>query len=94
LTCGPFDVAEIYGMIDSLGDVRHPCGGEADRLTGLYKELNVSAVYRPDERAVDVTARPLWIVRVSEGELVSQNAAHLPSSTLLGVSLPLIRLVV
>jgi hypothetical protein len=55
----PLDVAEVYAMIDSLGDIGSTLAdARPAALTRLYKELNVSAVYQPDERAVDVTARP------------------------------------
>jgi hypothetical protein len=55
----PLDVAEIYAMIDSLGDVGATLAdARPTAVTRLYRELNVSAVYQPDERAVDVTARP------------------------------------
>jgi Recombinase len=53
------DVAEVYAMIDSLGDVGVTLAeGRPAALNRLYKELNVSAIYQPEERAVDVTARP------------------------------------
>jgi hypothetical protein len=53
------DVAEVYAMIDSLGDVGATLAdAKPAALNRLYKELNVSAVYQPEERAVDVTARP------------------------------------
>jgi hypothetical protein len=51
--------AEVYAMIGSLGDVGATLtDARPTALTRLYKKLNVSAVYQPDERAVDVTARP------------------------------------
>jgi hypothetical protein len=53
------DVAEIYAVIDLLGDVGDNLADARPRaLTRLYMEQDVSAVYQPDERAVDVTARP------------------------------------
>ncbi len=53
------DVAEVYAMIDSLGDVGATLAdARPAALNRLYKELNISAVYQPEERAVDVTARP------------------------------------
>jgi hypothetical protein len=55
----PLDVAEVYAMIDLLGDVSATLAdARQTALNRLYRELNVSAVYQPDERAVDVTARP------------------------------------
>jgi hypothetical protein len=46
-------------MIDLLGDVSATLAdARQTALNRLYRELNVSAVYQPDERAVDVTARP------------------------------------
>jgi hypothetical protein len=47
---GRLDVAEVYAMIDALGDV-----GEAikdarpDSLTKLYKELGIKVSYRHEE---------------------------------------------
>jgi hypothetical protein len=53
------DVAEVYAMIDSLGDVGATIAdARPAALNRLYKELSISAVYQPEERAVDVTARP------------------------------------
>jgi hypothetical protein len=46
-------------MIDALGDVGVTLAeAKPTALNRLYRELNVSAVYLPEERAVDVTARP------------------------------------
>jgi len=45
-------------MIDSLGDIGTALAeGKPTALNRLHRELNVSAVYLPQERAVDVTAR-------------------------------------
>jgi hypothetical protein len=65
----PPNVAEIYAMIDSLGDVGATLtDAKPTALTRLYKELNVSAVYQPGERAVDVTART-WLRPARCGQL-------------------------
>ena len=51
------DVAEVYAMIDSLGDLGATLAeAKPTALNRLYRELNVSAIYLPEERAVDVTA--------------------------------------
>jgi hypothetical protein len=69
----PLDVAEVYAMIDSLGDVGATLAdARPTALNRLYKELNVSAVYQPDERAVDVTARP----RVDSACVRGRNRTH------------------
>jgi hypothetical protein len=53
------DVAEVYAMIDSLGDIGATLAdARPAALNRLYKELNLGAVDQPEERAVDVTARP------------------------------------
>jgi hypothetical protein len=53
------DVAEVHAMIDALGDIGATLAeAKPTALNRLYRELNVSAVYLPEERAVDVTARP------------------------------------
>jgi hypothetical protein len=46
------DVAEVYAMIDSLGDVGAThAGGQADGSQTAVPGVNVSAVYLPEERA-------------------------------------------
>lgn len=53
------DVAEVYAMLDSFGDVgatlkdAKPAG-----LARLYRELDLAVRYVPDERTVYMTARP------------------------------------
>ncbi|WP_110081286.1 hypothetical protein [Actinokineospora spheciospongiae] len=56
---GDLDRAEVYAMIDSLGDVgttladAKPAG-----LARLYRNLDLNMVYQPEEQAIDVTACP------------------------------------
>ncbi|EWC59255.1 Site-specific recombinase [Actinokineospora spheciospongiae] len=56
---GELDRAEVYAMIDSLGDVgatladAKPAG-----LARLYRNLDLNMVYQPEEQAIDVTACP------------------------------------
>lgn len=72
------DVAEVYAMIDSLGDVGATLSeAKPTALNRLYRELNVSAIYLPEERAVDVTARP----RVDSARVRGARYPHAPTST-------------
>ncbi|MQA27207.1 MAG: hypothetical protein GEU94_17475 [Micromonosporaceae bacterium] len=51
--------AEVYAMIDSLGDVGAALSSaEPDKLNTLYEKLGLSLVFDPHERAVNVTATP------------------------------------
>jgi hypothetical protein len=53
------DVAEVYAMIDSYGDVhRILLRAEPAELEDLYGALGLEMVYDHDERAVDVIIRP------------------------------------
>jgi hypothetical protein len=63
------DVAEVYAMIDSLGDVGATLAeAKPTAPNRLYRELNVNAIYLPEERAVDVPAGPrVDIARVRGG---------------------------
>ena len=67
--------AEIYAMVDSLGDVGAALTrANPDRMCKIYDSLRLEMVYDHDERAVDVAVKPLGgLVRVSEGRL-----AHKP----------------
>lgn len=58
--------AEVYAMIDSLGDVgRELNRAEPEKLQQLYEKLALEMVYQHEERAVDVSIRPAR--RVSAG---------------------------
>jgi hypothetical protein len=51
--------AEVYAMIDSLGDVgRELKRAEPVKLQLLYEALDLEMVYQHEERAVDVSFRP------------------------------------
>ncbi|GLZ37168.1 recombinase [Actinokineospora sp. NBRC 105648] len=56
---GALDPAEIYAMIDSLGDIGATLkDAKPEGLNRLYRELDLSMVYKPEEQAIDVTACP------------------------------------
>jgi hypothetical protein len=64
--------AEIYAMIDSLGDVGAASLTRAApaRMQKIYKSLRLEMIYDNDQRAVDVVIKPLGgLVGVSEGGL-------------------------
>jgi len=63
--------AEVYAMVDFLGDVGEALNGaNLARMCELYEKLRLQLIYRPEDKAVDVTIRPLGgVVRVSEGGL-------------------------
>jgi len=51
--------AEVYAMIDSLGDVGAMLSGaRPESLSRLYQNLRLELRYEPHERAVVVTASP------------------------------------
>jgi hypothetical protein len=51
--------AEVYPMIDSLGDVGAALnGGKPERLTRLYEGLRLQLRFEPQEQAVYVAASP------------------------------------
>ncbi|OLF10483.1 hypothetical protein BLA60_14905 [Actinophytocola xinjiangensis] len=51
--------AEVYAMVDSLGDVGATLkGGAPDDLTRLYESLRLQLRYEPQEQAVYVSASP------------------------------------
>lgn len=53
------DRAEVYAMIDSLGDVGAVlAGADPTSIARLYRELDLSVRYEPEERAVILTTRP------------------------------------
>lgn len=54
------DIAEVYAMIDSLGDVTRVLHrAELDELAGLYAALRLEMIYHHEERAVDVRIQPI-----------------------------------
>ncbi|GAA3989748.1 hypothetical protein GCM10022247_05450 [Allokutzneria multivorans] len=58
--------AEVYAMLDSLGDVRSELKrANPARLEELFAEWRLEGAYNAEERTVDVTIRPLS--RVSAG---------------------------
>lgn len=63
---GTLDRADVYAMIDSLGDVGAALtGGNPVSLARLYKALDLAVRYEPGERAVYLEARP----RVDSGRV-------------------------
>ena len=63
--------AEVYAMIDSLGDVGASLNrASPDRLRALYEQLRLEMTYDGETRIADVIIRPSGgIVSVSEGGL-------------------------
>jgi DNA invertase Pin-like site-specific DNA recombinase len=58
-TGGTLDIAEVYAMIDSLGDIAGTFKEAKPAALGrLYRELDLSMRYVPGERAVYMRARP------------------------------------
>jgi hypothetical protein len=56
---GVLDVAEVYAMIGSLGDVTRVLHhAELDELEELYAALHLEMTYHHEERAVDVRIAP------------------------------------
>lgn len=53
------DIAEVYAMIDSLGDVTGVLHRvDLDELEKLYAALHLEMTYHHEERAVDVLIQP------------------------------------
>jgi hypothetical protein len=53
------DVAEVYAMLDQLGDVaRHLNSRSPDRIMQVYRDLGLQVVYDNKKEAVAVTASP------------------------------------
>ncbi len=73
--------AEIYAMVDSLGDVGAALNrANPDRMCKICDSLRLEMVYDHDERAVDAVVKPLGgLVRVSEGRV-----AHKPPTDAAG----------
>ncbi len=68
------DAAEVYAMLDSLGDVERALNlRNPDRITQVYRDLGLQVLYDNKKEAVVVTASPVWITCVSEGRV-----AHYP----------------
>jgi hypothetical protein len=60
--------AEMYAMIDSLGDMgRELNRAEPEKLQKLYEALDLEMVYQHEKRAVDVSIRPTGVVGVWNG---------------------------
>ncbi|MEU4806619.1 recombinase family protein [Actinosynnema sp. NPDC023587] len=56
---GKLDVAEVYAMIDSLGDIKATLDdAKPERLAQLYAKLQVELLYEHAKKAVTVTASP------------------------------------
>ena len=64
--------AEVYVMIDTLGDVGNALSSaNSDNLRKLYEQLRLELIFDGDARTAEVTIRPSGgIVRVSEGRVV------------------------
>ncbi|GAA1337421.1 recombinase family protein [Saccharothrix algeriensis] len=71
---GKLDAAEVYAMIDSLGDIGAALeDAKPERLAQLYAKLQVELLYDHAEKAVVVTASPRVVnERVREGLLNPQ----------------------
>lgn len=60
------DRAEVYAMLDMLGDVGHELTrARPHKLQALYEAVDLEMIYQHEERAVDVSIRPAR--RVSAG---------------------------
>jgi hypothetical protein len=72
------DLAEVYAMIDSLGDIGASLTrADPARMQKINKSLRLEMIYDNEERAVDVVIKPLGgLVRVSEGDLCTGHTAR------------------
>ena len=63
--------AEVYAMIDSLGDIGQALNStNPESMQKLYQQLRLEMTYHAENKTVDVAIRPLGgVVRVSEGGL-------------------------
>jgi len=70
--------AEVYAMIDSLGDVGEALNSaNPARLASLYEKLRVEMTYDADARTAEVIIRPSGgIVRVSGGTCAPTRRAY------------------
>jgi DNA invertase Pin-like site-specific DNA recombinase len=58
-TSGGIDAAEVYAMIDSLGEVKQKLSrADPTQLEDLYDKLRLEMIYDAEARAVDVTIQP------------------------------------
>jgi hypothetical protein len=56
---GGIDAAEVYAMIDSLGEVKQKLSrADPAQLEDLYEKLRLEMIYDAEARAVDVTIQP------------------------------------
>jgi hypothetical protein len=82
------DLAELYAMIDSLGDVGAVLGeAKPASLQRLYQALNVEIQYEPEEKAAYVTATP----RADSACVRGARRAHSPHAEHAGEPLSLRR---
>ncbi|MGP4017464.1 hypothetical protein [Saccharopolyspora sp. 5N708] len=74
--------AEIYAMIDSLGDVGAALSSaKPDRLANLYQAVDLQVRYEPAERAADIKIHPVSrvnSVRVRGGSCALTTRLRLP----------------
>jgi uncharacterized protein YPO0396 len=63
--------AEVYAMIDSLGDIGQALNSaNPESMQKLYQQLRLEMTYHAEAKTVDVAIRPLGgVVRVSEGRV-------------------------
>jgi hypothetical protein len=73
--------AEVYAMIDSLGDVGAALtDAEPGNVEPLYRELGIGLRYEPHERAVDVLLAPRVVnERVRGGSCALTTRLLLPA---------------
>jgi hypothetical protein len=56
---GSFTDAEVYAMIDSMGDIAEVLTGKhPSKLIELYQDLDLNLLYDNEKEAIDVTASP------------------------------------
>ena len=79
---GRLDVAEVYAMIDALGDVGEAIkNARPDSLIKLYKELGIKVSYRHEESGGEaVISLVVANVRVRGGTCTLATTARLSSS--------------
>jgi hypothetical protein len=81
--------AEVYAMIDSLGDVGTQLKkGSPDKISQLYHDLGVELRFHPEERTVDVSASPRVVSECVRGGtrplklgIFPATPGHLPGAT-------------
>ncbi|WP_406690283.1 hypothetical protein REH65_30915 [Saccharopolyspora sp. ID03-671] len=58
-TGGAISEAEVYAMVDSLGDVRAALSSpKPERLASLYESVDLQVRYEPGERAAEIKIHP------------------------------------